>query len=131
MATTSFHPLSSVGQSTVGDLIHELRNHHPDQEVVLSTDSLPRGVARICVQDALAQAGVAASTLVRYCRYLDAEAARVAVDPQDDPAETPTVRFEPEQPIETRRAIIYPGVAVDGAVGGAAVLAGPWAAAVA
>lgn len=127
MAANSFHPLSTVGQSTVGELIHELRNHHPDREVVLSTDALPRGVARIAVKGADAEE----NTLVRYCRYLDAEIATATRDPETDPAETPTVKYEPEHTIRSPRAIICPPVSVDGAVGGAAVLLGPWQAAVA
>lgn len=127
----NFRPLSTIGQSTVGELLHELRQHHPDREVVLSADALPQGVARISVQGADGDTAAEENTLVRYCRYLDADLAAASFDPETDPAETPTVRFEPEQPAEPRRAIICPPISVDGAVGGAAVLQGPWKAAVA
>lgn len=130
MAAANFRPLSTIGQSTVGELLHELRQYHPDQEVVLSTDALPQGVARISVQGAYGEA-TEETTLVRYCRYLDADPAAANFDPETDPAETPTVRFEPEQPAEPRRAIVCPPIAVDGAVGGATVLQGPWESAVA
>lgn len=131
MAAANRHPFSTTGQSTVAELMHELRNHHPDQEIVLSTEALPHGVARISVHGAYGNTPAAENTLVRYCRYLDADRAAATFDPETEPAETPTVRFEPEQPAEPRRAIVCPPVSVDGAVGGAAVLRGPWEAAVA
>ncbi len=120
MVASHHHRWSTTGRSTVGQLIHELRTHDPDQEVVFSTDSLPWGAARICVvktheNDAAGDA----NTLVRYCRNVDVEAAS-ATENYDQPRATPR-----------RRTIICPPVAVDGAVGGATVLQGPWATAVA
>jgi len=115
------HGLSTIGRSTVAELMHALRTHHPDQEVVLSTESLPRGAARICVVKMSENAKLReATTLVRYCRNVDAD------------AETDLVGFDQPQATERRRAIICPPVAVDGAVGGATVLQqGPPTAAVA
>ncbi len=120
MVANHRHPLSTTGHSTVAQLIHELRAHHPDQEVVLSTEALPQGAARICVVESSTKVATGkANTLVRYCRYLDAE------------AEAATERFDQPQATTRRRAIICPPVAVDGAVGGATVLQGSWATAVA
>ncbi len=91
MVAADYSPLSTNSRTTVAQLLHELRVHEHDAEVVLSTDQLPSGIARICVS---AGQDASSTAIVRYCRL-------------SDPGEPTARRDEP--------LVIEPAVGIDGA----------------
>lgn len=86
----------TCGTMTVGQLLELLHQYEDSAEVYFSTERLPRGVGRLCVQEAdhVGASSATSATVVGYCRQADTASGSEPVpttripEPAPRPAET-------------------------------------------